>query len=273
MKYLIACDLDGSLLNKQGELTEKSITVLNQLRNQGHIVVLATGRPFGGAISKYKEIGLDTVLITDNGGSIENPMDTTFAKQKTYIPLEVMHQLFTFSKPFIVSAFFSTEQVVYAYKYDPRLEEFFSGVNSNIVVEKEFTDLSIEPTGIVFLIERDAMKTFENYIDEQLGNTLSHRLWGVDNRFGIYEVYLKHVSKSSALHYLLDYYDIPKKRWISFGDGINDVEMIRDSGHGVAMKNAVPEVLKVSKDITKFTHDEDGIPNYLIHYFNLDDLK
>ena len=273
MKYLIACDLDGSLLNKQGELTEKSITVLNHLRRQGHIVVLATGRPFGGAISKYKQIGLDTVLITDNGGSIENPMDTTFAKQKTYIPLEVMHQLFTFTKSFIVSAFFSTEQVVYAYKYDPRLEEFFSGVNSNIVIEKEFTELSVEPTGIVFLIEKDSMPLFENYIDEHLGKTLSYRLWGIEPKFGIYEVYLKHVSKSSALHYLLDYYEIPKKKWISFGDGINDVEMIRDSGFGVAMKNAVPEVLKVAKDVTSFTHDEDGIAHYLIEYFKLNELK
>ena len=269
MKHLIACDLDGSLLNKQGELTEKSIDILNQLRKKGHIVVLATGRPFGGAIAKYKQIGLDTVLVTDNGGSIENPMDTTFPKQKTFIPLEIMHQLFSYVKPYIISCFFSDDQVVYAYNYDSKLEEFFSGVNSNIVVEKEFTELSVEPTGIVFLIGINHLKLFENYIDDQFGKTLSYRLWGVEKNFALYEVYLKHVSKSSALRYLLDYYDIPKEHWISFGDGVNDVEMIRDSGLGVAMKNAVPEVIKVSKDITKFTHDEDGIANYLIEYFKL----
>jgi hydroxymethylpyrimidine pyrophosphatase-like HAD family hydrolase len=60
MKYLIACDLDGSLLNKKSELTKKTIKTLNEFRKLGHIVVLATGRPFGGAIGKYDQIGLDT---------------------------------------------------------------------------------------------------------------------------------------------------------------------------------------------------------------------
>lgn len=94
MKYLIACDLDGTTLNRQGELTTKTIKVLQHLRSLGHIVCLATGRPFNGAIGKYEEVGLDTPLITDNGGSIENPVDPTFPKQRTYIPVHMMHQLY-----------------------------------------------------------------------------------------------------------------------------------------------------------------------------------
>ena len=57
MKYLIACDLDGSLLNKKSELTKKTIKTLNDVRKLGHIGVLATGRPCGGAIGKYEQIG------------------------------------------------------------------------------------------------------------------------------------------------------------------------------------------------------------------------
>lgn len=273
MHYLISCDLDGTTLNRQGELTQKTIGVLRHLRKQGHIVVLATGRPYNGAIGKYEEIGLDTALITDNGGSIENPVDHAFPKQRTYIPVHMMHQLFSFAKPMIISSFFSIDDVVYAYKYDKKLEEFFSGIHSDRVVEDDFTAFQVEPTGMVFLIQSDKQKPFESYIDLHFGQTLSHRLWGVENGYAVYEVYLKHVSKSSAIKYLLDYYQIPQDHWIALGDGINDVEMIRDAQVGVAMKNAVPELHAVANIITERSHDEEAVAYFLIDYFNLEDFR
>jgi len=273
MNYLITCDLDGTTLNRQGELTNKTINVLRHLKNQGHTVVLATGRPFSGAIGKYEELGLDTPLITDNGGSIENPMDSSFAKQRTYIPIHMMHQLFEFAKPMIISTFFSIDDVVYAYKYDKKLEEFFSGIHSDRVVEGEFTTFNVQPTGMVYLIQSDKQKPFEDFINEHFGHTLSHRLWGVENGYAVYEVYLKHVSKASAIKYLLDHYQIPQERWIALGDGINDVEMIRDAGIGVAMKNAVPELHAVAKVITERTHDEEAVAHFLIDFFHLEDFR
>lgn len=273
MKYLIAVDLDGSLLNRQGELTTKSIKVLNHLTSLGHVVVIATGRPYEGAIPKYLQIGLTTPLITDNGGSIENPMDPSFAKQKTYLPLNLVYQLFEHTKHYIISAFFSDNKVVYAYKYDKKLEEFFSGMSSAHVVELDFSDLQVEPTGLVYLIDAKHMKELESYVNTVFKDTLSTRLWGVDNGYALYEIYLKHISKSSALTYLLDYYGMRKEQLIAFGDGINDIEMIRDAHLGVAMVNGVDEVKVVRKDMTKYSNDEDGIAEYLIDYFHLDNLR
>ena len=126
---------------------------------------------------------------------------------------------------------------------------------------------------MVFLIQSDKQKEFEGYIDLHFGQTLSHRLWGVENGYAVYEVYLKHVSKSSAIKYLLDYYQIPQERWIALGDGINDLEMIRDAGIGVAMKNAVPELHAVADVITEMTHDEEAVANFLIDFFKLEGFR
>jgi hydroxymethylpyrimidine pyrophosphatase-like HAD family hydrolase len=81
------------------------------------------------------------------------------------------------------------------------------------------------------------------------------------------------VSKSSAVKYLLDFYDVPQSQWIALGDVINDVEMIRDAGVGVAMKNAVPELHEVADIITEISHDEEAVANFLINYFKLEDLR
>lgn len=269
MKYLIACDLDGSLLNELGEITETSKKVLKKLEADGHLVVLATGRPFSGAFPKYEFLDLNTPLITDNGGSIEHPKDKTFAKQKTFIPLDMMHEIFRFCKPFTITSFFSIDDMTYAYQYDPKLEAFFSGINSDKVIEGEHTSFTVEPTGLVYIIETKAMETFETYINETFGHTLSTRCWGNDPKTAVYEIYLKHISKASAIKYLLDYYNMPQHAWISIGDGVNDVEMISQAHHGVAMKNAVDVLKKTADAVTEFDNDEDGLAKYLIQFFNL----
>jgi 5-amino-6-(5-phospho-D-ribitylamino)uracil phosphatase len=268
MRKFIALDLDGTTLNRQGELTEKTKKVVQKLRDLGHVVVLATGRPFSGAYPKYQELNLDTPLITDNGGSIENPTDKTFPRQKTYIPLDMMHAIFRHAKPYTITSFFSIDDMTYAYNYDPKLEAFFSGIHSDKIIEGDHTEFLVESTGLVYIIEPSYMQDFESYIQETFGNVLSHRLWGVENNTAVYEVYFKHISKSSALKYLLEYYDINPKDWIALGDGINDVEMIRDANHGVAMLNACPEVKAVARDITKYAHDEEGVARFLMHYFD-----
>ncbi len=270
LPYLIALDLDGSLLNNKSDLTEKTIHVLTHLHHLGHKIVIATGRPFGGAIDLYHKLNIPNPMINDNGATIENPMDYKFAKQRTLIPNYIMSDIFVFAKPMLKSAFFSIDKTVYAYKYDPNLEEYFAGLaTSNEVIEKDFNLLDVEPSGLIFLVDTMQKESLENYIKKTHGDTISFRLWGAGERHAIYEIYLKHVSKSSALSYLLEYYNMERSQMLAFGDGINDIEMIRDAGIGVMMKNGNWELKGVSKDITKYTNDEDGIAQYLINFFDL----
>lgn len=268
--HLIVCDLDGSLLNKRGNITDLTQKTLKKCMELGHTIVLATGRPLGGAIDKYNQLGLTTPLITDNGGAVEKPHDPKFPKQKTYIPVFVMHELFKYAKHFIISAFYTEDNVVYAYRYDERLEDYFSGINSGFVIDKEMTEFSVPPTGLIYLIKREYQRDLESYIQAHFSDIISFRLWGVSNREAMYEIYLRHVSKASAIRFVIDSCHLENHVWMSIGDGINDLEMIRDAHLGVAMKNAVPELFTVCKDVTSYDHDEEGLAKYLIHKFNLD---
>jgi len=270
-QHLIACDLDGTLLNSQSQLSENTIKVLTHLHLLGHKVIIATGRPYGGAIELYHKLNIPTPMINDNGATIENPLDDQFPKQRTLIPNHMMKAIFSHTKSIIYSAFFSIEKTVYAYKYEPKLERIFAGLAfSSKIVEGEFTKLDVEPSGMIFIVDSKQKEKLEHYIKENFGQTLSYRLWGADLKNAIYEIYLKHVSKSSALSYLLDYYRIDRSRLIAFGDGINDIEMIRDAGLGVKMLNGVYELDSICKDKTTYSNNDDGVAKYLIKYFDLD---
>ncbi|MFA6801223.1 MAG: HAD family hydrolase [Acholeplasmataceae bacterium] len=269
-KYLIACDIDGTLLNEQGKLLPETIETLRKVHQLGHIVVIATGRPLGGCIHIYNEIGIDRPIITDNGASIDYPNHIEFARQRTLIPIEVMKTLFEYSKSYIESAFFSIDDTVYAYKYSKELESYFAGLNSGRLIEAEFTDLNVNPTGMIYLINKNFADKFESWIEFQYPDTLSFRRWGKDLNGNImYEVYLKHTSKASALRDLISYFKIDPKNTMAFGDGINDLEMIKEMTFGVAMKNGVDPLKEAAYQVTEVTNDEAGLAKYLQKFFNL----
>ena len=67
-------------------------------------------------------------------------------------------------------------------------------------------------------------------------------------------------SKAKGLEALCDYYGIDMKDVISFGDSMNDYEILREAGMGVAMGNSVDE-LKQAADYVTDDIDKDGVYN------------
>ena len=80
MKYTIFVDLDGSLLNRKGQVSPKTKEYINKITALGHQVIITTGRPFIGAIDIYNTLELKTPIITDNGAFISNPSNKDFLK-------------------------------------------------------------------------------------------------------------------------------------------------------------------------------------------------
>lgn len=70
------------------------------------------------------------------------------------------------------------------------------------------------------------------------------------------------IHKANGLKELGDILDIKLSEMCAFGDGGNDLEMIREVGDGVVMKNAVPALLEVANHVTD-TNDEEGVLNYI----------
>src|SRR5215216_5158529 len=75
-KHLIKLDIDGTSTNPDfSTLNQKLKVVLQKLIKQGHKICFTTGRNYLSALPFYKEVGLDTFLVTYNGAYINNPSD------------------------------------------------------------------------------------------------------------------------------------------------------------------------------------------------------
>ncbi|MGV3467144.1 MAG: HAD-IIB family hydrolase, partial [Heyndrickxia sp.] len=61
--YLIALDLDGTLLTDDKNITKRTARTINQLQQQGHIVMISTGRPFRSSKRYYEELNLNSPIV------------------------------------------------------------------------------------------------------------------------------------------------------------------------------------------------------------------
>lgn len=66
-KHLIALDLDGTLLKDDKTISPKTKMVIQKARQQGHEVMIATGRPFRSSEIYYREMGLNSPIVNFNG--------------------------------------------------------------------------------------------------------------------------------------------------------------------------------------------------------------
>jgi HAD superfamily hydrolase (TIGR01484 family) len=80
-----------------------------------------------------------------------------------------------------------------------------------------------------------------------------------ENRYGFIN---KNAGKVQAIRALASYLNIGLSNIIAFGDDLNDIEMLEQCGYGIAVSNAVEEVLNVADYVTD-SNDEDGVAKFI----------
>lgn len=77
-KHLIVLDLDGTLLTDNKTISPRTKQTLLKLKENGHEVMIATGRPFRSSELYYRELGLTTPIVNFNGAFVHHPLQTSW---------------------------------------------------------------------------------------------------------------------------------------------------------------------------------------------------
>lgn len=268
-KHLIALDLDGTLLTDDKTISPASRATIERLMAEGHIVVIATGRPNRMSILYYNELKLQTPLINSNGAVLHNPFDRSWGTYHKPLhhdtAMEIVESCYDLNSKNILAA---VRDHVYLDAYDEAIANFY-GVppgekDDSFIVGKLHEHLKDNPTLMLLYPHEDQVDTLTERLNELETEIVDHRNWG--EPFHVIEVMNKQMNKAEALKQVADYYSIPKHRIIAFGDGSNDLEMLEYAGVGVAMSNALPHIKDVAKYMTD-TNENDGVADFLNNYF------
>lgn len=247
---ILCFDLDMTLLDHRTfTVSANVLAALGKLQQEGHIVVIATGRDMDNPFSlAYRDLIAPTAIVHSNGQKV------TVGDQKireVFMDRDLIRRLVDFARENGLCIGFN-------------IGEYGCYVNREILTEHEL---------------RVFGKADRPYLDES--NLLTHPFYalayfgkpeGADlireafpelktplfaDRCGA-DIITKDVSKANGIQALLDYYGKDWSDVIAFGDSMNDYEMIQRAGTGVAMGNAV-EPLKEAADYVTLPVSEDGV--------------
>ena len=243
-------DMDGTLYNNQfHEVSKKTFEMLNHLQKQGHFVALATSRchqELKHLPSCMRNFDFDSV-ISDGGSLILNSDKRVVDKHP--IPNCVMHQIVDFSQKENVMFRYSTMNHDY---FGTPYNQFAHNIYFKLYMTSPiFKPYSNDEVLNVILFCHGKVKERAKVLFKDLS------LVDFPNCF---EMRARKITKASAIQTIVNQHSFEKI--YCFGDGANDVEMLKLADVGVAMGNAC-DALKQVADRVIGRVDQDGIYKFL----------
>lgn len=261
MYKLIAIDMDGTLLNDAKQISPANYEAIQNAKENGVKVVLASGRPLVGFKRYLEELNLvseDEYVVAFNGAIVQSTAGNKIIS-KTTLNLEDYKELYELSKELKVNIHALTEDTVISPK-DSKYTRLESEIN---LIHKEIIAVEDVPqdTAILKVMFIDDSKIIDEIIDK-IPETVSSKYTIVRSEPFFLEFLHKSVNKGTGVAALAEKLNIKQEEVICIGDAGNDMHMIKYAGLGVAMGNAFPEIKRVASFITK-TNEQDGVANVI----------
>lgn len=262
-KYLIAIDMDGTLLTDKKKITFKTKRYLQKLQKQGHIIMLASGRPSRALRFFYDKMKLNGPLICYNGSYLFHPYEKDFPITKFLIDKNIVKQIINDTdKGIINNVMCETDDKIWLIKEEAKLGSFFWHYNMEIFYGDINETLKEDPwTMIVEFNDFNNIDSLTNSISKHAEFSYYH--WG---KVPYLEIYHTNVNKYTCVEIVRNHYNIPIENVICFGDANNDILMCEKCFNGVAMINGNDEIKAKSKYITKKDNNHNGVIHFLKYF-------
>lgn len=256
---MIAVDMDGTFLNRNMEYDRARFWKLFEIMKQRDIkFVVASGNQYYQLISFFEGRDDEMMFVAENGAYISelgNPLKVTqFSLSEKESILD-----FVRNKPDLINVFCAESK---AYMLINPERRAFVGQWYHRLEEVEDFDSVSEPM-IKFNINCKDADT-QHYLD-LIERLLPTSISAVSSGHGSIDLIVSGCHKAFGLNYLADRYGITPEEMIVFGDGGNDIEMLKMAKYSYAMENA-PKVVKDSAQYLAPSNEDQGVLTILEQY-------
>ena len=263
---LVAFDLDGTLLNSKKELTPATLEALEKAASMGIEIVPATGR-FWGAIPEFlRNIKSIHYAITINGAEVFDVLNSKSLTKFEIPPQRALNMMFAFNDiPNIIYDCIIDGKGYMKREFFEKIPDFMVGEWQSRLVADFRTPLESENYYEFVKNSKGIQKVQIFTLDKDLRENLLKALpivfrkniftSSIQNNIEINDI---NANKGSGLKFLAEYLNIPIENTLAFGDGLNDISMIKNAGVGVAMGNSCKEILDAADFVTTDC-DNDGV--------------
>ncbi len=273
---IVALDLDGTLLDSQKRLSDRSRAALAHAAEAGALIVPTTGRFFGMMPPAVRDLPFVRYAITINGAQVydratdtaivreEIPLDAALAIMEILDRHDVVYDCYRQNWGWMTAALqdkaadYATDdhylRMIREFRKPvPELKAHLRATAADGDVQKVMLfarrgDAAAAQDELA-AIAREVAAAFP---DVKITSSTANNL----------EINSAAAHKGRALARFADHLGLSLANCAAFGDGMNDFTMVEAAGLGVAMANAAPEVKRVAKLVTR-SNDDDGVARVL----------
>ena len=290
MYKLITIDIDGTLLNSHGEITESNKKAIQKALEKNVDVVLASGRMPKSILPIANEINSNKYLISGNGAIVydiqkdEVVYSNYMQKNKVLEIIElcekndVFYNIYT--NNFVLTKSLNYNLLFYHNENKKKSED--KRIKINIIDDmykyiknydgEDLLKITIcDSDKMVFNSIINKMKTIRDINVLEIGHMsrkiIKHGTDDFEISYFYTEITNQNVNKWSAIEELIKILKITKNEVMAIGDNVNDREMIQNAGLGIATGNGSPAMKEIADEIVS-TNDESGVAEAINRYVN-----
>lgn len=255
MIKMVATDIDGTIFNSEfGGFTPKVVECVKKLTAQNVKVVLVTGRMHKSATFLADELGLDTPIVSYQGGMIKENKENGECYYRKNLDNEKAKEIIKWARENNIHINLYIDDILYVENDNETIKKY-TGVRYIKYKVCNFDDLEINNVNKILAIDYSNAEKVSEWVD-----FLSKKypdLYIVKSTPYFCEISHKDARKSCAVEFLCKKWGIKKEEVLTIGDQNNDIELLKSGGVKVAMGNGTPE-LKECADFITDTVQNDG---------------
>ncbi|WP_294388230.1 HAD family hydrolase [uncultured Clostridium sp.] len=247
--YLLVSDMDGTLLNSKGKLSEENKKAIEYFVDNGGQFTLATGRMLPSIKRHIHKMKVTLPVIMYNGTKVFdfNTNKVIWEKFLEEERKEIVKVVKEVSLKVGIEIY--SDEIVYIYQSCKRTERF-SKLGYDVIYNIDDSIWSKKWTKALIVGEKEELDFVEEYLRETYGDK------DIVRSSDVYlEVIPKEVSKGQALKELIRDREFKEIKVVSVGDNMNDVELLEVADYGFCISNGSEELKKKSKYIAPSNDD------------------
>lgn len=266
MNNIIFIDIDGTLVDYEGNLPASAINAIRSAKKNGHLIYLCSGRSKAEIYNYIWDIGIDG-FIGGNGNYIEHKNEIIYHEViKKSDSDKIINWLIEKKLPFYLESnrglFASKDFDILADKTIKAYAAYKGKDPSNMTVKKAFPDMIYNSN----LYRNDLNKisfvlnSYNDYLEaKNKFNNLEVNTWGgKENKALFGDIGVYGINKEKAILKVLEHLKLSLQQTIAIGDATIDIGMIKLCNIGIAMNNGSEDVKKIADYICKDV-DKDGL--------------
>ena len=261
---LIAADIDGTLVNDDGEMLELTRSALKILHQHGVLLGIASGRSYDASIIEklkkwdFEDPGFD-MMIGLNGGQIFDRASGNIHQFNELEP-DTIREIILMMEPLDLNPFLYRNGTQFVKRIDESVLASSARNHQAVIAAADISEMWAEKCPkVMFRVPAERMPEVERW-------AFAHQTpaWkAFKTQTTMLEFCDPQINKGFSLKEYEKRYGIHTEDVMAFGDMTNDNELLETAGWGVCLKNGADDTKACADAVTEYTNNEDGMGHYL----------